>query len=199
VLFMEIQTAISEAAEELFNQFEVRPFDFFNERDSISRFLAILRRKHPEIWESQINHSDQIFSLLHEEYPIPTFVESTNPGRYDIVILNEDYIKGNSDYNLSRPGQDREVYLPPTGIAFKAVIEFKFLYESPGRIDAIEQDLNKLDKVSKHTEYCCFIYMQRLLRNVERWNDHVMAVRKMAGELNVDSYIKSVSPNWREK
>lgn len=193
---MKYEEAILNAKQELFNQFRERPYDFFNERDAISRFLAILQPKCKEIFEPLMKPPAHLFSMLHEEYPIPQFVKNPFRGRYDIVILNETYIQENlkTPYELSRPGDKRRPKEPKGSKAFHAVIEFKFLYEAPGRKDEIESDLIKLEKVKAYTEYCCLIYLQRLIENKTSWENHEKWIRNLANKKGVTPFIMMVEP-----
>ena len=94
---MDIKEAIEKSKDILFKQYKKNTFEFFNERDAITRFLSILRTQKEELF---IPHPDNGFSMLHQEYPIPEFVKNSEykeKGWYDIVILSEKYILANKD------------------------------------------------------------------------------------------------------
>lgn len=78
---------------------------------------------------------------------------------------------------MTRPGKNRIVKRPEDGsMPFVAVIEFKFLYEAPGRKGQIKNDIAKLKEVAKHSDYCCLIYMQRLLVKEKNWPKHLESI-----------------------
>ncbi len=178
----------------LVNEFLQEPFTFFNEAEAVTRFhkLLIGEQSFSRSVKTQDGHE---ISQIHLEYPTPFAKEDSSKrqeayGKYDVTILNPEYIKNNQVDDVAKPDLKSRRDNEPK--PFIATIELKLHYESLGknRADDIVAALLKLDLSQKYTEFRYLICLQRYLdRNLNKWNENWPIVEKAQSKYDISSII----------
>ncbi|MCP4371331.1 MAG: hypothetical protein GY797_24920 [Deltaproteobacteria bacterium] len=176
------------------NEFLERPFNFINERNAVTRFYQLLIEEEPALTSKVQTQDGHEISRIHQEYPIPPFVNFS--GKYDTVILNPEYIKINQAEYLARPGPGRETRQPNEIKPFLAIIEFSLLYESAGRAKKVIADLDRLSSSAEFSEFTYAVYLQRYLKGLSSWKKNWPDVKAKAEENEDTGTIVAVY--WRD-
>lgn len=169
-----IKNIIENAIQGALNIFVKTPFRFFNEADAVT---YIVRNLAANIDEKSLDTEKHGVVRVHQGYPASCF---GTDGYFDIVVLNPEFIQQNIEItsNLARPDEDdRQVNLCGKK-TFDAIIEVKFLYEAPGRHEAITHDFDKLNKTQENADGVYFIYFQRLLKKGENWPNQLQFIEQ---------------------
>ena len=198
---MNIQINLERVIHQVVREFLGEPYRFFTEVEAVSRFHQLLAA------DAQLNYKVESrdgfpLSLIHQEYPtffrmddpVPVDVRrggqlsahtpvptGTRRGRYDIVVLNPDFIRSHTAETVKSRDMARERVqrIHP----FQAVVEFKL--DERGSSSGMTRDaiaeMGKLILSRDESELRYFVGLLRYTAPTEnRWNKYWPEVTQAA-------------------